>query len=200
MLHTISVKLTRKMMKNLKRIECGEEVYVYGLELILSTMAGILTILFSALFFSVFVESIIFLSVFMTLRIFTGGYHAETYRKCFVCTVGLFWVSILIKNIIMISGREWPWLSLLFVSCIYISLRAPVINKYQPLSDKKKIKNIKKSILVIWIYLFIIGWMFEHDQSLAYMMIVSIYDVGFLMIVDDFIHKRGKELCRLLLS
>lgn len=200
MLHAISVKLTRKMMKNLKRIECGEEVYVYGLELILSTMAGILTILFSALFFSVFVESIIFLSVFMTLRIFTGGYHAETYRKCFVCTVGLFWVSILIKNIIIVSGSEEIWLSLLFVSCIYISLRAPVINKYQPLSDKKKIKNIKKSILVIWIYLFIIGWMFEHDLSLAYMMIVSIYDVGFLMIVDDFIHKRRRELCRLLLS
>ena len=101
MLNKISTKLAEELLfKGAEWITYGKEVYIYGIEIILSTLIEMVTILLLAALFSEITEGLIFIGGFFFLRIFSGGYHADTYRKCFLVTIGAF-LSILILTEIL---------------------------------------------------------------------------------------------------
>lgn len=78
MLNRISLRISTEIMKRAWNIRYGQEVYTYGIEIILSTLAEIISILISAIVFSSFIEGMIFVIVFSSLRLFAGGYHATS--------------------------------------------------------------------------------------------------------------------------
>ena len=82
MLNKVACKLAKKI------VECSdtdkEEIYIYGLELIISTFFGLSSILLISCLLFCFTSGLVFISVFVPLRLFTGGYHAENYGKCFI--------------------------------------------------------------------------------------------------------------------
>lgn len=61
-------------------------VYTYGFQLSLSTLGSMTSIFMMALAFGNLYSAVAFLGVFFVLRIFSGGYHAPTYARCFVLT------------------------------------------------------------------------------------------------------------------
>ena len=82
MLNKVAYKIAKKI------VECSdadkEEIYIYGLELIISTFFGLVSILLISCLLSRFTSGLVFISVFVPLRLFTGGFHAATYTRCFV--------------------------------------------------------------------------------------------------------------------
>ena len=58
-------------------------VYVYGLELIGSTLASMISIILIALWMNRLLDAFIFLIVFVSFRVVCGGYHAKTYVGAF---------------------------------------------------------------------------------------------------------------------
>lgn len=58
------------------------DVYSYGLEMIISTLAGIMLILLCGLLTNSFIHAVIFYGLFVILRMFTGGYHADSHIAC----------------------------------------------------------------------------------------------------------------------
>ena len=52
-------------------------VYQYGMQVLICNIAGMLTVLIVGILISRLVESIIFITIYATLRIYTGGYHGE---------------------------------------------------------------------------------------------------------------------------
>lgn len=137
MLNKVSIKLSNEVLKRVEKANYGQEVYVYGIEIILSTLLEIMVILVSACFFSVFKEGFIFVILFMSLRIFTGGYHANTYKKCFIVTVGSFWGMVLLANIIENLILQRTLYMIMFAAAIYIVVRSPILNKNQLLNERK---------------------------------------------------------------
>ena len=84
--------------KNLIAAE-DKEVYAYGAELLLSTVFNLVIALVIALITNTFWQCLVFLTSFVTIRIYAGGYHADTHRNCMltlVCVQGLF--VLIIKN------------------------------------------------------------------------------------------------------
>ena len=110
-------------LKFSEAIECDEnnlDIYKYGIEITLSTILNILIILILSLIYGSFFTGIIFLLVFIPLRKFTGGYHADTYMKCnivfAILYTSVFWLTkILYKytdvHIIEAMGRNAGWLT-----------------------------------------------------------------------------------------
>ena len=67
------------------------DIYIYGLQLIISSIIGISIILVAGIIFERFKDSLIFLFIFIIMRQYSGGYHADSYLKC-----NLFFISIFV--------------------------------------------------------------------------------------------------------
>ena len=80
MLHALSEKIAVFLFNNNDKYPI--DVYVYGIELTLSSLAGMLVVLFMGLISGFLIESIIFMISLSIIRIYSGGYHARSYLKC----------------------------------------------------------------------------------------------------------------------
>ena len=102
MLNKVSSKLAKRIADGSERRK--EAVYTYGIEIILSTMIGISSILIVSGLLHEFKLGVIFLLVFAPLRVFTGGYHAVTYFRCFLIS-NISYLFLLLFNNIIYSGK-----------------------------------------------------------------------------------------------
>ena len=92
-------------------------VYQYGLEMIISTILGVVLILLCGVLTGSFLHSIIFYLLFVTLRMFTGGYHADTHFMCKLVLCG----SFLTTNYIcyLLSGEDTWGIYVSFIAYCY---------------------------------------------------------------------------------
>ena len=128
------------------------DIYIYGFEIMISNIICFGMGLVIGAVCSEFIECILFLIVFILLRRYCGGYHAETYLKCDI----IFMTNILL---VMLMLKFISAYSLFFhfiiaiISIIFIIQLATVENKYKPLKKKEKKRHkilaIITNILII---------------------------------------------------
>ena len=82
------------------------EFYRYGIEITLSSLINIALISIIGIVTNYTFESTMFLAVFIIMRSFTGGYHANTYIKCNLVTS----ISFVILFLIVLYMRTNPLL------------------------------------------------------------------------------------------
>lgn len=126
------------------------DVYVYGMELVLSSAIGILLILVLSLVFSMLWEGLLFLLAFTALRSYTGGYHCYTYLRCNTLYVGTFLVcALLYRWLAPVAPAMWAFtVPSLLVSGWIILKFSPVEHENKPLSAAQKKSCRKKAIAV----------------------------------------------------
>lgn len=59
-----------------------QDFYRYGIEITISSMLNIVLVLLMGALTGHLLESVIYLAVFIAVRVITGGYHADTYFRC----------------------------------------------------------------------------------------------------------------------
>jgi accessory gene regulator B len=64
--------------------QADEDIYEYGLELLISTILNMAVILGSAAIIGKLPQSLALLIVIIPLQSFGGGYHAKTHLRCFL--------------------------------------------------------------------------------------------------------------------
>lgn len=183
MLNQVAGKLAKKLA------ECSdkekEEIYIYGVELIISTLFCLVSILLVSSLLSSFTSGLVFISVFVPLRLFTGGYHAATYRKCFIISNLSYLLILFLKCITWRTVSMEMWWCLLIGTCLYIIMNAPIINSAQPISEskQKRSKRITKYILtvdIVWILCLAF-----NQRELMVMAILSICLVSVMMLIPN---------------
>ena len=60
------------------------EIYIYGLEVILLNGGLLITFLIISLLCGEMINFLAYLIFFLPMRLFSGGYHAETSERCFI--------------------------------------------------------------------------------------------------------------------
>ena len=115
-----------------------KEYYRYGIEITISSLLNIILIIGIGIIFRNVFESIIFLSFFMLIRQFTGGYHADTYFKCNLS----FCISFISVLIMYHSTYEKITISLsvyISILCVAIILfLCPIENVNKPIPKYKR--------------------------------------------------------------
>lgn len=125
-----------------------KEVYVYGLELVLSFVFSTTVILLAGTLLNALDIAIIFLTIFIALRRFTGGYHAPTYLRCKLTTIGIY-----ITVTILCTYLTIPLLAYipLLILGLYVILRfGPIESVYKPLTPDIKKRN---KYIAVWMFL-----------------------------------------------
>ena len=191
MLHTCAVRFTEFLNRHCDLpVDC-QDIYIYGAELFLSTSLFIISMLMISLVAGKPISGILFVLIFVGLRVFVGGFHAATYGTCFLLTNGVFLTAFLSSILLEKCGS--PILSLVLVFSIgVIWVLSPIKNAHHPLSEKayKRNKKIGRAI-ALGVGLAETGSnLFEIDISMISIVSTSIAAVAVMMIIPKLTERR----------
>lgn len=186
MLHSCAEYLTHTLYRHCPLSEEKRPVFVYGFELSLSTLSSILSIILLSIIFKNVYSSLLFLYTFFFLRLFSGGYHAPTYSKCFILTNAIFAFVYLLSEVI-----QWykPLLiPFAILSCISIFLLSPIRSTKHPLSERLYAQNKKTARIIVSIdfLLFLILYITGMPTRYLATWALSLSAVAIMMVITLF--------------
>ena len=167
------------------------DVYKYGFELLLADIVNFSLILIISILFRSLVSGLIFLLCFTTLRSFCGGYHAKTHNVCRLVMMCVF-LSVLLCGTFSFIHSIVSVLTLNIISTVTIILFAPVENKNKPLSDKKKLKNRRRSLFTVITYSCVSITLIIAGRNEGVIISLTLLIVSILIIVEKI--NQGKEV------
>lgn len=143
MLHKLAEDISFYLITN-KVIDIEDrDIYIYGLELLISTLFTSISILILGLLIEEWISGVAYLTVYFFLKSYTGGYHAKHYYECYIYSIFVFIVLIIAKNIIVPIYKPIIGLFSLIFSIIVVFKFAPVTNKNNPKTEEEILKNKK---------------------------------------------------------
>lgn len=164
MLNKLSHKISNWLVRN-GADKNAEAVYAYGIECTLSTAIIIALLLASGLVLHKFLHILVYIAVWLPLRIFVGGSHANTHTVCTIISVGLGILSVLLTK--YVNKLPFPAvLAIMAVSYIIILLLAPVVHKNHPISNshRKKMQVVARLLGAVFCILICVLSYFEAEM------------------------------------
>ena len=148
MLHSLSKHITDKFFN--ENDKYPKEIYIYGIELLISSFISTSVILLIGLLTKTFYESIIFLVAFSLIRVYTGGYHSMTYLRCNIISASSY-IAIVVFLYLLRDYVTNPTvlLSGYLLTMLLALIFAPVKHENKELSESDKKKYKVLSLLVI---------------------------------------------------
>ena len=149
MLYLIANKVALWIFDDKDNKKENVELCKYGLELFISSFfCSIVLIAFGFVTTSI-IESIIFIVAFSALRIYTGGYHANSYSLCTLITVAIYALILFVyRRFTFAVQSNIVSLFVFSFSLIIIFLFSPVRNQHKKI-DKNQYKAIKIKAVVV---------------------------------------------------
>jgi accessory gene regulator B len=157
MLRAMCEDVSFVLVRNRIISEDDREIYIYGLELILNSLLVAGTIVTLGILLNRIVITIIFLTVFSSIRSYSGGYHANQYWKCYCVGCSAYLSVIIIVNSTVVSQVKIESLIFLAVSYIMIFGIGPLNSEKNPKTEKEMRKNSIISKILISVYTTISG-------------------------------------------
>lgn len=95
---TLSQKLVRLFCEQKVVDESKADAYVYGYELLISSVVSVLLVILVSAVCGDVRYSLSFLIGFIPQRIYIGGYHATSHTRCYLAFTGLALICILLSK------------------------------------------------------------------------------------------------------
>lgn len=146
MFKSLAHKLTNLLVKNNIIKEDEYEIYRYGFEMLVYFIVNISIALFIGIIFNRFIQTVIFLLCYSTVRQFSGGYHARNYTECTLTFVFICVITNLIDMNIDIRQYKYILIVICILNVFIITKLSPLEHRNKPLSDNEK-KHYKKVVV-----------------------------------------------------
>lgn len=186
MITTISAKLAAYLCRKNIIDETRKEIYQYGYEVLISGLTGFAIVMILGAIMKCFMESILFLAVFVPIRQLTGGYHADSYLKCNIVFTVLFLIVMLVTEA-MLSTILFVYMFILtgvFVLAVYEF--APMENPNKPLDEGQKVLNRKTALAVSAIISVTSIIVYSMNKRVAVLMAMTLFGIAFLMFCEKY--------------
>ena len=194
MLNRFANYLTDMMYKYFPTAHSSRPVYVYGFELLLSTGCSVASIMALSAVFSLVHYALLFLGVFISLRLFNGGFHAKTYGKCFLVTNAVYLIvlltSLFVQNIAQISMTGYLLITVSAATVIYVL--SPIKHVNHPLSERQYRHNQKIGRILVVIIAVANCILFFYPLPFINPVLISftLMAVAIMMIIPQFTERR----------
>ena len=184
MLKELSNKITKKLV-DINIIEAGDsELYEYGFWQGGVLFFNFLTVVLLGILFNMLLESIIFLIFYGVLRTIAGGYHARTQHACYI-------LSILLMVVVLIMLKTFPWntiicciLTILSISVIFILAPVQDENKLLDETEKKIFKKLSRVISLLYGFIIFLLFLLNKNE-LAYCVVISLFTISIMLIIGE---------------
>lgn len=143
---------------NQKIIDKNEvDICRYGLEVFASSTIMLLCILLISIFAGNFLETIFFFMAFIPLRIYAGGYHANTKFRCFLTSLVVYFLFTFLLYIIPQGIYTTVCLGEIFFTLAVILLFSPVIHINKNVNKKEILHYRKISINICMLEIMVVS-------------------------------------------
>lgn len=203
MLATIATRLTDQLYFRCPLDPSRKAIYEYGIQLSLSTLASMCSIVMLGLLLKNPASAFIFLGVFFFLRLFSGGYHAPTYARCFLLTNSVYLAVVGTSNLIVRFQLYHLLPVIVVVSCVVVMALSPIRNKRHPLSEKTYRKNRKIAVVLVSIessfFLILFFWrIFQpyvtvSTMSLTAVAVMMLSTLRNAVLMDSLVDSNGQK-------
>lgn len=146
MFQQVSLATAKRMVSDQIIRENQITIYTYGLELVFSSLAGILALVFVSFLGGKPFWWLPYLVGFIPLRLTGGGYHAGSHRNCIALFTVFYTINLSFFSFFIIPKGTWAIICTVNVLILYVF--SPVEAKNKPLHVVKRKKNRKRSLLL----------------------------------------------------
>lgn len=183
MIHRISQKITDFLCDNGIIQKEEADIYTYGYEAVFSGLLDLLLVLAAGILFHCLDRALVFFAMFVSVRMYTGGYHADTYLRCKLIML------LILLTVLWISAMQFPLtaiclLTILLILTVYF--QAPIEHPNKPLdeSEKKKYHRYSLILSLLWGAAAIVLYFIRTE--LAAVIAVTAFSITMLMVIEIF--------------
>ena len=137
MIHNLSEIITNFLASKKVINENESDIYIYGYETFFSGVIDLIITLILGILFRRLITAIVFFVMFVSVRMYTGGYHADSYLKCKMIFIGI------IISVLGVTYIKFPlYIVFLIIALFLITVYrlCPIENPNKPLSKQQKRK------------------------------------------------------------
>jgi len=170
------------------------EIYTYGFEALLSTVINIFIVLTIGIVAGIALESMFYLLMFAILRVYCGGYHAETHISCILIFTGIYGTSMITARLLPVEAESIFSLITGTLSFVAILILAPIEHKNKPFVDDEKVKFRKTARIIASLQLmsiYLINGIFTPAMKAAVLISLAMLSVTFILFLAKATEKRG---------
>ena len=117
MLTKIATRITNRLLLHRAITDEMTDIYIYGFELLISFLFSTTVIIAFGLVLNALLPTLAFLIIFITLRGFTGGFHAKTYLMCSIVTFSVYGIVMILSRFISVPRLSYFFLEIMFLFC-----------------------------------------------------------------------------------
>lgn len=150
--------LTEILYKERMIDEDDFEICKYGIQISMANLFNFFIAFGMGIIFHAVSEIGIFYVVFVTLRFFCGGYHSDSYGKCFslFALTCLVYIAMVEGIVIFIESSGILLAAVLLMLGICILVKAPIEHDNRPFEEKER-KHFRKRSIQIYLLWSVVG-------------------------------------------
>jgi len=184
MISRLSYVITDFFLGKGKIKKSDKEIYRHGYILLLDGLLDTILLLIFGILIQKFTPTVLFVLVFTTTRIFSGGYHANKRWQYILIIFILCFISVEFSQQIIGLFDKKLFLILGIVICyIIFILYSPIENFDKPLDEEDIQTNKTKSLALLSIYVVIIAITSEYNLEYSSVIFVTLIEVTLLLIL-----------------
>lgn len=165
-----------------KVIESEErDIYIYGCEALFSAISNLVILFVCGIMTGEIVSAFLFLFIFVLMRKYCGGYHAQTHLQCnFVFALTTLAILLIVKNNFLMDS--FVFIITLITSDIIIFWLAPIVNVNKPLEDFEIIRFRKAAITLTIIFTIIAVLLIYIYKAVSIIIALTLLAVSIAML------------------
>lgn len=181
MIHKLSYIISKKWIKQGIIPSRLGEVYAYGLEMIILSFVGIMNIFLIGLFTNTTLNACIFLVIFITIRKYSGGFHADSAFICNLLMILTYLLNVTISAIINYMELEIIIEYMLLASFVYYIIVTPVLPLGKILRHVDFYQNKIISIILFLVVYFLSSLFIEKINFIALTAKITLIEIVILL-------------------
>lgn len=181
------------LMKGIIQSE-NREIYTYGFVALFSTAINIIIVLTIGIMAGIILESIFFIIMFGVLRVYCGGYHAQSHISCILIFITIYGFSMAVVKFLPADFHGTFSLFFGIISFVIIFLLAPIEHQNKPFIDDEysKFRIMSRIIASLELMGICLIAVFFSDAIIAAVLIsLAMLGVTFILILAKLTGKRG---------
>ncbi len=136
------------LTKQLEQNHDKRRIYYYSMQIVIGGIAKAAFLLLASILLDTLVPTVVTVIFFASLRIIAGGYHMDTYGRCFITSMLIFLIAgVAVKySYLLFDARNIIILiAITFLTAIYAIVKwIPQDTPNKPITNPKKIMLFKK--------------------------------------------------------
>ena len=124
------------------------KIYAYGMELVLSGLVNVLSVLLISILIFHPADGLLFLVAFIPLRTTAGGYHANSHLSCNIVFLSTFVALECLGHLLLKYGSVILYLAIAVISLVTLLILSPSEAKNKPLTPEQRRRNRRRSLIL----------------------------------------------------